>query len=78
MRGDLLGSNSLEQRLHVAVVSHDQGILAGVVGVNVASLQLLEFILIVGLAVELLVLDFGTTKICLEWTGVLTPSSGPC
>lgn len=78
MRGDLLGSNSLEQRLHVAVVSHDQGILAGVVGVNVASLQLLEFILIVGLAVELLILDFGTTKILLEWTGVLTPSSGPC
>lgn len=32
------------------------------VGVNVASLQLLEFILIVGLAVELLILDFGTKK----------------
>jgi hypothetical protein len=60
MRGHLLGSNGLEQSLHVAVVGHDQGVLAGVVGVNIACLKLFEFILIVGLAVEFLVLDFGT------------------
>jgi len=55
MRGDLLGTNSLEQELQVIVMVLDEGRLFGVVGMHITGLKLVEFILIVTFAVLLLI-----------------------
>ena len=57
---DLLGSNSLEQMLHVAQMRVHEGVGSSVVGVLVALVELVELVSVVSLAVLLLVLDLRT------------------
>lgn len=56
VRGDLLGTDSLEQSFHVIVVREGDRVLGGVVGVLVTFLHVHELIGVVALAVEGLVL----------------------
>jgi hypothetical protein len=51
--GDLLGTNSLEQSLHVVEVREDQGILVAVVRMNITLAHILKVLLIVALSVLL-------------------------
>jgi len=51
VRGNLLGTNSLEQSLHVAEMGVDEGVGVSVVGVHVAGVVLVELVGVVTLAV---------------------------
>jgi hypothetical protein len=51
VRGNLFGSDSLKQGFHVVVVGEDEGILLGVVGVDVAGGGSAELVSIVAFAV---------------------------
>jgi hypothetical protein len=55
--GDLLGSNSLEQSLHIVEVREDQGILVAVVRMNITLAHILKVLLIVALSVLSLILS---------------------
>ena len=56
MGGDLLGTNSLEQSLHVVEVREDQGILVAVVRMNITLAHILKVLLIVALSVLSLIM----------------------
>ena len=60
MRGDLLWADSLEQRLHVAVVVEANWVLSSVIWVLVTRLHAAEFVSVVALAVLSLILSLAS------------------
>ena len=60
MRRDLLGADSLEERLHVSVIREADWVLSSVVWVLVARLHAAEFVSVVTLAVLSLILSLAS------------------
>ena len=58
----LLGAYSLEESLHVAVMSENKGVSLSVVGVHVSRGSILELIIVVAFTVFLYVLGLNTTS----------------
>lgn len=56
MRANLLGTNSLEQSLHIVIVSINKRVGLGVIWVHVASLHVCDTLLVIAFSICLFVL----------------------
>ena len=62
MRTNLLWTNGFKQSFHVVIVGVNEWVGFGVVRMNVASLHIGDFVLVVTLSVRFLVFRFNSVK----------------